>query len=55
MLQEGFLGTDGTIVGAYGGATPYTLQADGLSIKESVLRVDPDTRQLNVTLKVEKQ
>lgn len=53
--SKGFLGTDGTVVGADGGATPFSMQADGLRIKESILRVDPDTRQLNVTLKVEKQ
>jgi hypothetical protein len=47
-----YLGTDGTIVGAYGGATPYSLTPDGISIKESVLHVDPETRKLNVTLKV---
>ena len=52
MLQEGFLGTDGTVVGADGGAAPYTLKGEGLEIKESVLRVDPATRQLNVTLKL---
>lgn len=53
LLQSNeFFGTDGTIIGAYGGATPYTLKGEGLEIKESVLRVDPATRQLNVTLKL---
>ncbi len=52
-IEKGYLGTDGTVVGAYGGSTPYTLEADGIHIKESVLKVDPVTRQLNVTLKVE--
>lgn len=53
LKGNGYLGTDGTIVGAYGGSNPYTLEADGIRIKESVLKVDPVTRQLNVTLKVE--
>lgn len=53
LQERGLLGTDGTIVGADGGSTPYTLEADGIHIKESVLKVDPVTRQLNVTLKVE--
>jgi hypothetical protein len=53
LKAKGFLGTDGTIVGAYGGSTPYSLEPDGIRIKESVLKVDPATRQLNVTLKVE--
>lgn len=53
ILQEkGYLGNDGTVVGAYGGNTPYSLSPEGISVKESVLRVDPETRKLNVTLKV---
>lgn len=53
LKEKGYLGNDGTAVGADGGNTPYTLQADGVHITESVLKVDPVTRQLNVTLKVE--
>lgn len=53
LSEKEYLGNDGTVVGADGGTTPYTLQADGVRIKESVLKVDPVTRQLNVTLKVE--
>ena len=54
LLKENvFWGNDGTIVGAYGGNSPYSLEADGIHVKESVLKVDPATRQLNVTLKVE--
>lgn len=52
LETNNYLGTDGTAVGAYGGETPYSLTPDGISIKESVLRVDPETRKLNVTLKV---
>ena len=55
LTENGYVGTDGNAIGAYGGSNPYSLKPDGLSIKESILRVDPDTRQLNVTLKVEKQ
>lgn len=52
MVQNGFLGTDGIVIGAYGGSNPYSLKPDGISVKESILRVDPETRKLNVTLKV---
>jgi hypothetical protein len=53
MLRENsYFGTDGTIIGAFGGALPYNLDADGLNITESSLKVDPTTRQLNVLLKV---
>ena len=50
--SKGYLGTDGLIVGADGGVMPYSMKPDGLTIKESLLRVDPETRKLNVTLKV---
>lgn len=53
LEAQGYLGTDGTIIGAEGGATPFTLETDGIHIKESILKVDPETHQLNVTLKVE--
>lgn len=52
LIEKGYFGNDGTAVGVEGGSTPYTLQADGIRVKESILRVDPETRQLNVTLKV---
>lgn len=52
LTEKGYLGNDGIAVGAYGGTVPYSLVPDGLVIRESLLRVDPATRQLNVTLKV---
>lgn len=52
LQEKNYLGNNGTVVGAEGGVTPYTLETDGLHIKESVLKVDPETRKLNVTLKV---
>ena len=53
LVENGYLGNDNTAVGADGGSTPFSLSIEGLSIKESVLKVDPVTRQLNVTLTVE--
>lgn len=53
LESRNYYGTDGTVVGALGGATPFTLTSEGIGIRESVLKVDPVTRQLNVTLKVE--
>lgn len=50
--SRGYYGTDGTVVGAFGNATPYTLETEDITVKESILRVDPETRKLNVTLKV---
>ena len=53
LKENNILGNDGSVVGAEGGNTPYNLEADGLRIKESLLKVDPVTQQLNVTLTVE--
>lgn len=53
LQDKNYLGNNGTVVGAKGGVSPYTLETDGLHIKESVLKVDPVTRLLNVTIKVE--
>lgn len=52
LLTSGFLGTDGTVIGIEGSSTPYSLKPEGISVKESILSVDPETRKLNVTLKV---
>ena len=52
LKENSFFGNDGTIVGAYGGNSPYSLETEGIHIKESILKVDPETRKLNVTLKV---
>jgi hypothetical protein len=52
-LNNGFKGTDGSVVGADGGIASFSMEPEGIHIKESILRVDPETKQLNVTLKVE--
>lgn len=45
-------GTDGTIIGASGGSTPYTLIPSLPTVSESSFTVDDSNRTLNVTLKV---
>ena len=45
-------GTDGTIIGASGGSTPYTLTPSLPTVSESSFTVDDSNRTLNVTLKV---
>lgn len=52
MVSNGYLGTDGTIVGAEGGSTPYTLTPSLPTVSESSFTVDDSNRTLNVTLKV---
>ena len=52
LLAAGYLGNDGTVVGVEGGLTPFSLVPSTVSVTESHLTVDPDKKQLNVTLKV---
>ena len=50
FVSQGWLGTDGTAVGMYGTATPYTLTPSGLSVKSYTLGVDTETKKLNVKM-----
>ena len=52
LEAAGFLGTDGTVVGAEGGLTPFSLTPSSIAVTESQLKVDTEKKQLNVTLKV---
>ena len=54
LLANGYLGNDGTIVGIYGGNTPYV--ADMLpaapKVTDSSVKLDLENKKLNVSLKV---
>lgn len=52
LAKKGYLGNDGSIVGCFGGSTPYTLVPSGISVTESELKVDAEKKLLNVTLKI---
>ena len=52
LLQSGYLGTDGTVVGIEGGNTPYTLNPNSINVNNAKLDVDMEKKMLNVTLKV---
>lgn len=52
LLQAGYLGTDGTVVGIEGGNTPYTLTPNSVNVNNAKLDVDMEKKVLNVTLKV---
>jgi hypothetical protein len=52
LIEKGFLGTDGTVVGPEGGSAPYTLIPSGISVRESKLTIDGENRTLNVRLKL---
>lgn len=52
LRSMGYLGTDGTIIGAEGGNTPYNLTPSLPTVSQSSFSVDNSTRTLNVTLTV---
>ncbi len=54
IRDKGFFGTDGTIVGCYGGPTPLTLQLPVPAVDEpnSNVEVDSEARKLRASLKL---
>lgn len=52
MIENGYIGTDGTVVGCYGGATPFTLKLDVPAVTESKIEVDNAKKKLNVSITV---
>lgn len=50
LSAAGYLGTDGTVVGITGGATPFTLASSVLRITDHNIEVDNEQRKLKVTL-----
>lgn len=52
LESNGYYGNDGTIIGVFGGNTPYTLVPSVPKVTESSLKVDPQKKVLNVTLTV---
>lgn len=47
-----YRGTDGTVVGVYGGSTPFTLDPQVAKVTESTFTVDTTNKKLSVKLKV---
>lgn len=50
LIGAGYIGTDGNVVGADGGATPFTLVSPILQVTEHNLEVDNTERKLRVSL-----
>ena len=55
LQSKSYLGTDGTVVGIYGGDTPYTLEPSVPKVTSSDLQLDMEQKKLNVTLTVSPQ
>lgn len=50
LLEKGYVGNDGTVVGFNGGSTPYTLTLAVPAVTSSDVKLDADQRKLNVNL-----
>ncbi len=58
LQNNGYLGTDGTVVGIYGGNTPYDdnmLETSDPKVTSSDLQLDMEQKKLNVKLTVSPQ
>lgn len=55
LEAKGYLGNDGTVVGIYGGDTPYTLKPSVPNVNNSSIKVDAGSKVLNVKLTVSPQ
>lgn len=53
--NSSYVGTDGTIIGIYGGETPYTLEPTVPKVTDSDLQLDMENKKLNVNLTVSPQ
>jgi len=52
LKSNNYLGTDGTVVGITGGSTPFTLVPSVPKVSEYTIKVDTQTKKLNVNIKV---
>lgn len=52
LIANNFLGTDGTVVGYYGGKNPYTLKQTSSTITSSKVHFDKDNKQIQIKMKV---
>ena len=55
LQTNNYLGTDGNVVGIYGGDTPFTLEPSVPKVTSSDLDLDLEQKKLNVTLTVSPQ
>ena len=55
LQSKSYLGTDGTVVGIYGGDTPFTLEPSVPKVTSSSLDLDMEKKELNVKLTVSPQ
>jgi hypothetical protein len=52
LTEKNYFGTDGTVIGPYGGNTPYTLVPAVPRVTKSEIKIDPKKQEMNATLTV---
>lgn len=55
LQSKAYLGADGTVVGIYGGDTPFTLDPTVPKVTNSDIKLDTKTKKLNVKLTISPQ
>ena len=50
LMEKGYVGNDGTVIGTGGGTTPYTLELAVPKVLSSDVKLDNENRKLNVNL-----
>lgn len=50
LMEKGYVGNDGTVIGTGGGMTPYTLELAVPKVQSSDIKLDNENRKLNVNL-----
>ena len=53
--SSSYLGSDGTMVGCYGGQHPFRLTPELPRVTKSAVQVDAENKKLNVTLTLSKK
>ena len=50
FIKQGWLGTDGTVVGMYGGPNPFTLKTSAPKVTDYSIGIDTEKKKLNVKI-----
>lgn len=55
LLENNFLGNDGTVVGCWGGKNPYTLKPNIPTVSSSKVHLDREKKQIQINIKLSLQ
>lgn len=52
LIENGYIGNDGTVIGCFGGMTPYTLTLNVPVVTDAEVKLDAIEKRLDVKLTV---